>query len=179
LKQPAHLDQTEIKERGTMTHPSPTAAPLFLHGLEGNNQGRKARWLAREYGAQTPNYDTTSLQTALPVPRQILENRTPSVIVGSSFGGAVLLQLIQAGLWTGPSLFLAQAGIKFGLPMEFPPNIAAVFIHGTRDEIISIADSRALAECAGAQLIAVDDDHRLNSIRESGVLRDALRVLGV
>ena len=100
------------------TDPFPT--PLFFHGREGTNQGRKARWLASEYGACTPSYDTTDLATALPLARQVLEEHRPSAVIGSSFGGAVLLSLIQEGTWTGPSVFLAQAGVKFDLPAELP-----------------------------------------------------------
>lgn len=155
------------------------STPIFFHGREGTNQGRKARWLGREYGACTPSYETNYLSSAMPVARQVLKEHQPTAIVGSSFGGAVLLNLIQEGLWKGPSVFLAQAGIKFGLPVELPPDVPAVFIHGTRDDIVSIDDSRALAECGGMSLIEVDDDHRLGSIRESGVLGDALTSLGV
>jgi hypothetical protein len=155
------------------------STPIFFHGREGTNQGRKARWLAREYGACTPGYETNYLSSAMHVARQVLKDHQPTAIVGSSFGGAVLLNLIQAGLWKGPSVFLAQAGIKFGLPVEFPLDVPAVFIHGTRDDIVSIEDSRALADCGGMPLIEVDDDHRLGSIRESGVLAEALSSLGV
>ena len=154
------------------------STPLFFHGKEGTNQGNKARWLAREYGACTPSYDTTDLATALPLARQVLDEHRPSVIVGSSFGGAVLLKLIQEGLWQGPSVFLAQAGVKFGLPAELPPGLPAVLIHGTRDDTVSIEDSRRLAASNGSRLVEIDDDHRLGTIR-AGLLGLALDSLGI
>ena len=33
----------------------------------------------------------------------------PDVMVGSSFGGAVVLELIQRGIWSGPALLLCPA----------------------------------------------------------------------
>jgi hypothetical protein len=153
--------------------------PLFFHGREGSNRGNKARWLAREYGACTPTYDTESLDAAMPRARRVLKQHGPSVVVGSSFGGAVLLKLIQEGLWDGPSVFLAQAGVKFGLEATLPTHVPAVVVHGTRDTIVDPQDSRALAESSGAQLVEVDDDHRLGSIRASGVLGGALQSLGI
>lgn len=155
------------------------STPLFFHGREGSNLGNKARWLTREYGACTPKYSTTTLDRAMPTARRVLKDHQPSAIVGSSFGGAVLLKLIQEGLWHGPSIFLAQAGVKFGLPAELPSTIPAVLIHGTRDEVVDIEDSRALSASSGSVLVAVDDTHRLGTIRHSGVLAKALTDLGI
>jgi len=57
--------------------------------------------------------------------------------------------------------------------------LPAVLIHGTKDDIVSIEDSRSLAESNGAPLFEIDDDHRLGSIRESGLLVSALDSLGI
>ena len=155
------------------------AVPLFFHGREGSIHGKKARWLASEYGAITPSYPTQTLEHAMPIAREAIAEHEPSAIVGSSFGGAVLLKLVQEGLWTGPSVFLAQAGIKFGLPPELPSGIRAVLIHGSHDDVVELNDSRRLAEAGAAQLIVVNDDHRLDTIRDSGVLADALEAVGI
>lgn len=152
---------------------------LFFHGREGSSHGKKAQWLAQNYGAFAPSYPTQTMPMAMAVAREILEEHKPNAIVGSSFGGAVLLQLIQEGLWDGPSIFLAQAGVKFGLPVELPASIPAVLIHGARDTIVGLEDSRRLAESGNAELVVVNDGHRLDSIRESGVLLQALKSVGV
>jgi fermentation-respiration switch protein FrsA (DUF1100 family) len=158
-----------------------TPRPLFFHGREGRgSQGLKARWLAENYDARTPDYHTSELDTALPVARDFLKAEAPSVIVGSSFGGAVLLRLIQEGLWRGPSIFLAQAGGNFGVELVLPPGLRAILIHGDQDEIVALADSEALAASSKtAKLVVIQDGHRLGSIRESGVLQGALAELGV
>ena len=38
---------------------------------------------------------------------------------------------------------------------------------------------KRLAEAGAAQLIVVNDDHRLDTIRDSGVLADALEAVGI
>jgi len=160
---------------------SQTQRPLFFHGREGRgSQGRKARWLAKNYDAQTPDYDTRDFGAALSVARAILAVERPSVILGSSFGGAILLRLIQEGLWRGPSIFLAQAGGNFGVELVLPPSVRAILIHGDEDDIVPLADSVKLAASSEtATLVAIHDGHRLSSIRESGVLERALAELGV
>jgi hypothetical protein len=74
---------------------------------------------------------------------------------------------------------LAQAGVKLGRPPNLPADLPAVLIHGTEDETVPIEDSRMLAASSGARLIEVNDCHRLSSIRQSGVLAEALQFLGV
>lgn len=152
----------------------PQSTPLFFHGREGTNRGRKARWLATEYGACTPSYKTATLEDVLPRARRFITQHRPTAIIGSSFGGAVLLAMIQEGHWSGPSVFLAQAGVKFGLKPELPEGLPAVLIHGTRDDIVDLEDSRLLAESNGSTLHEIDDDHRLGSIRDSGLLASVL-----
>jgi len=162
-------------------HTSPR--PIFFHGREGRgNKGRKATWLRENYGAVTPSYDTSELAVALVTAREVLRANPPSVIIGSSFGGAVLLSLIQEGLWSGPSIFLAQAGGNFGVELRLPEALPAILIHGLNDDIVPIEASRELASSSPsdtAQLFEIDDGHRLGSIMPSGLLKLALKSLGV
>ncbi len=176
-QRPCHLPSFQPWSNA-MTATTSLSTPLFFHGREGTNQGRKASWLAREYGACTPSYDTSSLEAALPRAREAVAEHQPSVIVGSSFGGAVLLSLIQEGLWTGPSIFLAQAGVKFGLPPVLPPGLSAILVHGTGDIIVPPDDSRRLAASGGAELVEIEDDHRLGTILGGGLLDSLLKSLG-
>ena len=115
----------------------------------------------------------------MPLARHVLKEHRPTVVVGSSFGGAVLLRLIQEGLWEGPSVSLAQAGAKFGLPVELPTHVPAILIHGTQDDVVDFDESRRLAQSGSAQLVSVEDDHRLGSILQNGVLEQALHSFGI
>jgi alpha/beta superfamily hydrolase len=95
------------------------------------------------------------------------------VIVGSSFGGAVAVALLQRGLWRGPTLLLAQAALRYELPCELPSDVVIWLVHGSRDEIVDPEDSRRLAGCGSpdlVRLIEVDDDHPLRASVQNGSL---------
>ena len=108
--------------------------------------------------------------------RRALRDHPAKVVIGSSFGGAVLLNLIHEGSWKGPSIFLAQAGVKLTKHRALPADITAVLIHGIGDMIVPITDSRLLAQNTGSkvQLWEVDEGHRLHSILENGMLSIAI-----
>jgi len=105
----------------------------------------------------------------------------PDVLVGSSFGGAVALALLQRGLWRGPTLLLAQAALwRKDLRPELPDAIRVWLVHGTRDDVVPIADSRLLARTGSRELvrlIEVDDDHPLAGLARSGRLVELVREL--
>lgn len=151
---------------------------LFLHGLEGSPSGRKAVWLRQHYDAVSPPLDTSAFERAVADGAAALEQHRPTLVIGSSYGGAVLLELVCSGRWAGPSIFLAQAGKKL-LPYDrLPPGHRAVFIHGRQDDLIPWEESAELVEASGssARLVLVDDEHRLNSVL-GPVLAEAIQSL--
>ena len=99
------------------------------------------------------------------------------LVIGSSFGGAVLLRLIHEGTWQGPSLFLAGAGLKLTAHTTLPADVPAILIHGRHDAVVPVEDSRALAASGKAALWEVEDGHRLVSVLEDGTLAAAIGVL--
>lgn len=157
----------------------------FIHGLESNPQGSKARFLAEHFDATTPSMDTRDLEGAIATQAAALHDareagRGPDVLVGSSFGGAIAVALLARGLWRGPTLLLAQAAAKIGIHDPLPEGVAVTLVHGVRDAIVPIEDSRALAQTgtAGRVLLEeVDDEHRLASLVESGRLAELVREL--
>ena len=46
------------------------------------------------------------------VQSKAIQSFSPEVIVGSSWGGAVAVELIRRGIWRGPTLLLAPAYYK-------------------------------------------------------------------
>ena len=145
----------------------------FIHGLEGSPQGNKARLFAAHFDAITPAMDTSDFDSCVALHAEQLATRPPDIVVGSSFGGAVLLALLQAGKWYGPSLFLAQAGVRRGLPTTLPLSVPIWLVHGLYDDVVDIEDSRALAAANArdeVRLIEVDDDHALHASTQNGDL---------
>lgn len=152
----------------------------FIHGLEGSPQGTKARILARHFETRTPAMDTSDFEACVAVQADALAGFRPEVLVGSSFGAAVAVALLQRGLWRGPTLLLAQAALRRGAPTELPPGVPIWLVHGLRDELIDIEDSRRLASSGSpewVELYEVDDDHPLHETAASGRLVELVRAL--
>ena len=154
---------------------------LFLHGLESSPSGTKARWFARHYEAYTPALTTGEWPVAFAQAKAAIAEFKPELVVGSSYGGAQLLALLQAGAWKGPCVFIAQAGVRLGVGTELPPGTRAILLHGTADEVVPIDGSRVLALSGGdnVELWEIEGgDHRLEQCLDDGTLARAIaRVL--
>jgi predicted esterase len=164
--------------------------------------GRKVQWLRPRYPAvATPGLDTRTaialkehcrvtgagwfddperLSAAFALPmanaRAAITAET-RLVIGSSFGGAVLLKLLHEGGWSGPSIFLAGAGIKLTPHRTLPAGIRALFIHGRKDDVVALSDSRHLAAASGSPLWEVEDNHSLAGILADGTLAAAIEYL--
>ena len=150
----------------------------FIHGLEGSPSGAKARFFAKHFDAYTPAMDTRDFAAAVETQARALADAGADVVVGSSFGGAIAVELLHRGVWTGPTLLLAQAAFKLGGARTLPDGVPVLLVHGVRDEVVPIGDSRTLARTgtpALVQLVEVDDDHRLQTLVDSGRLADLVR----
>ena len=155
--------------------------PMYLHGLEGSPQGTKGAWMTRTFGAYAPTMpakagDEEAFEKSYRVALEAVQTHRPNLIVGSSFGGAILMRLILERHWKGPSIFLAQAGVRYGLGDRLPSHIHAILIHGRQDTLIPIEDSILLAHNSGQNTIlwGVDGEHRLHHIVEDGTLKKAV-----
>ena len=169
-----------------MTSPPPTIwpPPLYLHGLEGSPKGTKGAWMTARFGAVAPEMPAragveNAFARCVDVARMAVEKHAPSLIVGSSYGGAVLMQLIVDGVWKGPSIFLAQAAVKLGVGDRLPPGIPAIFIHAPGDAVVPYEDSVTVVTNSDEQAVlwTVEGDHRLHFITEDGTLENAILTL--
>jgi hypothetical protein len=145
----------------------------FAHGLESSPQGNKARLLDQHFTALTPSMNTRDIEGCIDVHARALREFRPHVLVGSSFGGAVALALLTRGLFTGPTLLLAQAGLRYFPGAGLPPAVAVTLVHARADDVVDFADSLQLAQTGSAdrvQLLARDDDHALTTLCASGEL---------
>lgn len=152
----------------------------FIHGLEGSPQGTKARLLDEQFEATTPAMDTRDFEGCVSLHAEVANEFRPDVLVGSSFGGAVAVALLQRALWRGPTLLLAQAARPQGLELWLPEDVTVWIVHGTRDELVPIDDSRVLARTGSPErvrLLEVDDDHPLHHSVQNGELLRWVREL--
>lgn len=103
---------------------------------------------------------------SLAIQRAALKSNAIDVVLGSSFGGAVALELVARGDWTGRTVLLCPAHRLVAqrariAPSRLPDQSNVLVVHGTRDEIVPLTHSRELVENTNAKLIEVDDTHRL------------------
>ena len=107
------------------------------------------------------------LRRSVAVQLALLGANQIDVVVGSSFGGAVALELLTSGAWKGPTLLLCPAHRKVaGRAWSPTPKLPAeaskvLVVHGYQDETVPIDDSRSLVRGTTTKLIEVDDGHRL------------------
>lgn len=124
--------------------------------------------------------------------RAMAEEGPFDVLVGSSWGGAVAVELVARGLWNGPALLLCPAAHRYARWAGAPdPGLAlrarlldgsgrrVLVVHGTEDRVVRMADSRALVDAVGSpeacSLLAVGGGHRLAEATRDGELGQWVR----
>ena len=114
------------------------------------------------------------LRRSIAVQTHALATHPIDVVVGSSFGGAVALDLLFCGAWSGSTVLLCPAHERVAqrawLPV--PPSLASlpesvqsriVVVHGRGDETVPVTHSEKLVAQSRAKLVLVEDDHRLSA----------------
>lgn len=147
-----------------MAHPKhstrPTAGPacvLFLHGWRSVPGGVKPTTLkSHGHTVLNPALDDDDFAAAVRTAQAEFDKHRPQVVVGSSRGGAVAMN-INSG--TAKLVLLCPAWKKWGTARTVRPD--AVILHSRADDVIPFADSAELAATSGATLIEVGSDHRL------------------
>lgn len=132
-----------------------------------------------------------SFTTCVDIQRRALEEESPEVVVGSSWGGAVATELVGTGAWKGPTILLAPALARVAARMEngqlelrterlkqAAQQVPVVLFHDPDDGTIPFSDSLALAEGSPITLQKVSaGGHRLMDLLHSGTLAAELERL--
>jgi len=130
---------------------------LFLHGWHSVPGGVKPTYL-KDHGhiVINPALDDDDFDAAVRTAQAEFDKRQPEVVVGSSRGGAVAMN-INSG--NAKLVLLCPAWKKFGTAKTVKPG--TVILHSRADDVVPFADSEELARNRGATLIEVGNDHRL------------------
>lgn len=83
----------------------------------------------------------------------------PDLIIGSSQGGAVAMEVVK-NYPNANLMLLAPAWNIFNVKPVIPQD--TIIIHGNKDWLISVDDSKYLASKNKSELIVVNDDHPLS-----------------
>ena len=133
---------------------------LFLHGWQSTPGGRKPTYL-NDHGHEVlnPHLPDDDLAAAVRVAQAEFDRHHPDVVVGSSRGGAVAMNIDSGDT---PLLLLCPAWKTWGTATTVKAN--TTILHSEADETVPIADSRELLKNGGlpeSALIVVGTEHRL------------------
>jgi pimeloyl-ACP methyl ester carboxylesterase len=130
---------------------------LFLHGWQSVPGGIKPTYL-QEHGCEVinPKLDDDDFDRALRTAQAEFDRHRPAVVVGSSRGGAIAMNL---AFGDSKLVLLCPAWKKWGTATTVPPG--TIILHSRADEVIPFEDSEELAQASSAVLMEVGYDHRL------------------
>lgn len=145
-----------------MSSPLEGITVLFLHGWHSGPVGNKSIFL-QERGCKlvAPALCPDSFETALQAAQEAFDSHTIDVVVGSSRGGAVAMN-INAG--KVPLVLVCPAWKHWGQARTV--KAGTTILHSPHDEVIPIGDSEELVQASGLQpsaLKRVGEEHRMGS----------------
>jgi hypothetical protein len=149
---------------------------LFLHGWTSVVGGRKPTFL-QENGHQilNPALPDEDFEEALRIAETEYSNHRPDVIVGSSRGGAVAVNMNSGD--TTPLVLLCPAWKLWGTATTVKSNKMTIILHSRQDDVISFADSEELIKNSNlplaTSLIEIGRDHRLADPESLGAMLKA------
>ena len=150
---------------------------LFLHGWHSVPGGVKPTYLkVSGHEVRNPKLDDDDFAAAVHTAQTEYDHYQPDVIVGSSRGGAVALNINSKD---GPLVLLCPAWKNWGNVKTLKSN--SVILHSRADDVIPFADSEVLVAKSGLSpetLIEVGSDHRLADEESLSVMLWACNLLG-
>jgi len=150
---------------------------LFLHGWTSVPGGRKPMFLASHgHEVVNPALDDDDFEKAVRVAQDEFDQHQPDVVVGSSRGGAVAMN-INVGI--APLVLLCPAWKNWGTAKTIKPN--SVILHSRADDVIPFHDSEELIGNSGLPhetLFETGSDHRLADSEPLKAMLEACERLG-
>lgn len=132
---------------------------LFLHGWESTPGGKKPQYFqARGHTVLNPALSPDSFEQALRAAQESFDQGHPEIVIGSSRGGAVGMNI---SIGDTPLLLLCPAWKAWGKACSV--KAGTVIAHSRQDEIVAFEDSLELVakSPSGVRLIELGKDHRM------------------
>jgi len=133
---------------------------LFLHGWQSTPGGLKPTYL-KEHGHEVlnPKLPDDDSDAAVRIAQAQFDQGRPDVVVGSSRGGAVAMNIDSGDT---PLVLLCPAWRRWGTATTVKPG--TVILHSRGDDVVPFVDSDELVSNSGLPpkaLAVVGNDHRL------------------
>ena len=133
---------------------------LFLHGWQSVPGGVKPTFLAQHgHEVINPKLPDEDFEAAVRITQGEYDRHRPDVVVGSSRGGAVAMNLDSGDT---PLVLLCPAWRKHGRVRTVKR--ATTILHSRADDVVPFSDSEELVKSSGlpaTALVEVGSDHRL------------------
>jgi hypothetical protein len=143
---------------------------MYLHGFGSSPGGVKATFLrSRGHEVVEPELPDYKFRTCLGIAQTAFDNAKPDVVVGSSRGGSLAMNI---SLGDARLVLIAPAWMALGKAETVPSS--AIVLHSPNDDVIPFEHSRQLAERSGCRLVAVGEDH---SMTDETALQALLRAV--
>ena len=144
---------------------------LFLHGWQSVPGGVKPTYLATHgHEVINPKLPDEDFEQAVRIAQAEFDQHQPQVVVGSSRGGAVAMN-VNSG--SAKLVLLCPAWKKWGTAKTVRRD--AVILHSRADDVVPFVDSEELARSSGATLVEVGTDHRLADPEPLAAMNGAAR----
>jgi alpha-beta hydrolase superfamily lysophospholipase len=145
---------------------------LFLHGWQSVPGGVKPTYLA-QHGHQVinPKLPDEDFEAAVRIAQAEYDRHRPDVVVGSSRGGAVAMNLDSGDT---PLVLLCPAWRRWGTARTVKHN--TTILHSRADDVVPFADSEELvrnSNLPATALVEVGNDHRLADPEPLAAMRRA------
>ena len=148
---------------------------LFLHGYGSDPDGVRPTFLKEEgFDVIHPALPDEDFDESLRIGQEAFDCETPDVVVGSSRGGAVALNIDTGDV---PLVLIAPAWKKCGNARTV--KAAVTILHSENDDVVPIGDSRELLKNSGLpeiRLVVVGEDHRMTDQAAFGALLEAVEM---
>ncbi|MHC4177157.1 MAG: alpha/beta hydrolase [Planctomycetota bacterium] len=150
---------------------------LFLHGYGSDPNGIRPMFLQESgYEVVHPALPDDDFQASLRIAQQSFDQAQPDVVVGSSRGGGVAMNIDTGQV---PLVLIAPAWRKWGTVTTV--KAGTIILHSDFDDVVPIAGSRELLRRSGLpedHLVVVGEDHRMVDQAAFEALLEAIERVG-
>jgi len=147
---------------------------LFLHGFGSDPNGIRPTFLRQSgYDVIHPALPDHDFAESVRIAQDAFNRGHPDVVVGSSRGGAVAMNLDTGNV---PLVLIAPAWKNWGTARKAKPG--TTILHSARDEVVPIEGSRELLRLSGLSeddLVVVGENHRMVDPAAFEALLEAIR----